>query len=134
MMYINFTQHPLWSQVQCRRSVSSKIFDSSQSVMKENSRSLSASWKVREFKHLNIIQSDLKTRVQTADVTAPAVVSLRWASVSRESPGLRSEDLTPPHPCLQRAAAGRTSSPSSPKTSTANTTREYSVTTVVLMF
>ncbi|KAM9346594.1 LOW QUALITY PROTEIN: perforin-1.3 [Symphorus nematophorus] len=33
-------------KVQCRRSLSSKIFESSQSVMKEQSSSLSASWKV----------------------------------------------------------------------------------------
>lgn len=38
--------HALCSQVRCRQSLSSKIFQSSQSVMKEQSTSLSASWKV----------------------------------------------------------------------------------------
>lgn len=40
------TQHALCSQVRCKQSLSSKIFASSQSVMKDESKSLSASWKV----------------------------------------------------------------------------------------
>lgn len=40
------TQHALCSQVRCKQSLSSKIFQSSQAVMKDQSNSLSASWKV----------------------------------------------------------------------------------------
>lgn len=41
------TQHASCSQVNCQRSLSSKIFESSQAVMKETSSSLGTSWKVR---------------------------------------------------------------------------------------
>lgn len=40
------TQHALCSQVRCKQSLSSKIFTSSQAVMKDESKSLSSSWKV----------------------------------------------------------------------------------------
>lgn len=45
----SITQRALCPQVQCEHSLSSKLFESSQSVMKERSSSLGVSWKVEEF-------------------------------------------------------------------------------------
>lgn len=122
-----FTQHALWPQVYCRRSLTSKIFESSQSVMKQTSASLGVSWKVGGFCNHSILMGSSESDDLTASIISSRSLYLwlRWASVFLNSAAWRSEDHTPPHQSLQRAAAGKTSSPSPPTTSNANTTREY---------
>ncbi len=56
--------------------------------------------------------------------TVPVLLRLRWASVLLDSLSLQSQDHTRSRQSLQRATAGKTSFPSAPMTSNANTARE----------
>lgn len=97
------TQHASCSQVNCQRSLSSKIFESSQAVMKATSSSLGSSWKVRR------VNADaLKFRSCSHQLD----LRLRWGSASLDWVGSQWEGHTPKPQRSPGPTPGRTSSPS----------------------